>query len=699
MHCCRRPAAPRLWPPPPAALGLAAALSLAALVLPAGAPAQAWNSDGAFALVRRAILRRSGAAADTSLHDYKAQAHGFLFFLGAFGDGLADPPRLIKADQLELEVYWRAPSSSKQRVIGWRDRAELPTDIAYHRDHLGIIQNNFGPAIRLGEGDEVRDVPHPLSLAGPELYDYALGDTTTITFPQRELRVVALKVRPKRFDLPRIAGTVYVDAETADLVRLAFNFTPRAYLDPQLEDVSVVLDNALCEQRYWLPYRQEIEIRRRATWLDVPARGIIRGRWEIDNYAFNLGLAPSWFAGEEITFLPKAERDSFPWREPLSTAIQQVAAPVRENDLARVRAQVEEIAGRRALTGLKARRLGVRSVSDLLHANRVEGLAAGAGVVLRGGGERRELRGLASYGFGDHRVKGALTAVDRQGRGALEASVYREVRDVGDWRVIAPLLNSFSSQEFGRDYGDYYLADGGRVTYRHGVGVRSEWSATLRRESIGSLAVAAVPANGTFRANPALGGPGVDLVQLALERRSEGFAVRQDLHFETRLEGGRQDGGRTYLRLSAAAHVLVPAGGTGLLVRAQGGIGSARLPAHRAFPLGGRGTLLGDDFRHWGGARLALLHGEWRLPVRFLSLGLGPYARTPQTLIVAPYIAVGWADRPVAATPWVASPGARVTSGLALEWLGVFRFEVGLGMETHRLGLALDVTRDFWAIL
>src|SRR5204862_479840 len=86
--------------------------------------------------------------ADSSLHDYKAQAHGFLFFLGAFGQGLADPPRLVKADQLELEVYWRAPASSKQRVIGWRDQTQLPTDINYHRDHLGIIQNNFGAARR-----------------------------------------------------------------------------------------------------------------------------------------------------------------------------------------------------------------------------------------------------------------------------------------------------------------------------------------------------------------------------------------------------------------------------------------------------------------------------------------------------------------------------------------------------------------------
>src|SRR2546425_8137714 len=47
-----------------------------------------------------------------------------------------------------------------------------------------------------------------------------------------------------------IVGTLYLDAETADLVRMAFNFTPHSYLDAELEDVSIVLDNALWERRY-----------------------------------------------------------------------------------------------------------------------------------------------------------------------------------------------------------------------------------------------------------------------------------------------------------------------------------------------------------------------------------------------------------------------------------------------------------------
>lgn len=673
-------------------------LVVLALVVPVASAAQTWDSDSALALVARATARRSRAAADSSLQDYKAQAHGFLFFLGQFGEGLSEPPRLIKADQLELEVYWKAPAASKQRIVGWRDRAELPTDINYHRDHLGIIQNNFGPAIRLGEGDEVRDVPHPLSPGARILYDYALGDTLRIALPGREVRVIGLRVRPKDFGAPRIVGTLYLDAASADLVRLTFTFTPRAYLDPELEDVSIVLDNALWENRWWLPYRQEIEIRRRTTWFDLPARGIIRGRWQIDGYEVNLGLAASWFVGDEITAVPKAERDSFPWPQPLAVAVQDVAEPVRQGDLETVRTEVERIAGRRALTGLRRAGLGARGFSDVIHANRVEGLTPGAGVVWRGGGDRLELRAHAAYGLAARRATGTLLATGGSGRDAFDLRAYREVRDVADVPVIAPLLNSLSAQEFGDDYGDYFLADGGRLTWRRRLGARTEWSGSVGREWIASLPVRAAPASGTFRPNPPLGDGGVDLVQIGVRRRSEGLAVRRDMSFEVLLEGGRRDGGTRYTRLAAAGQLLLPVRGTRLLLRAQGGLAGVGLPAHRAFVLGGRGTLPGDAFRSWGGTRMLLGHVEWRVPVGIAALRVGG-ARVPTTLTLAPFAAAGWSDRPVAGTPWAATPETRVTVGAALEWLGLFRLEAGYGVQSRRARLAFDVTRDFWGIL
>src|SRR2546426_9102202 len=92
---------------------------------------------------------------------------------------------------------------------------------------------------------------------------------------------------------------------------------------------------------------------------------------------------------------------------------------------------------------------------------------------------------------------------------------------------------------------------------------------------------------------------------------------------------------------------------------------------------------------------MALAHLEWRVPVPFVSLRLGPYTRTPGQLTVAPYVAAGWADRPVPGTPWVATPGTRVTLGLGLEWLGVFRFEAGGGGGKPRAGFPRHRTAGF----
>ena len=674
-------------------------MALCILLLPTAARAQQWNSADARALADRAITRRVGAAADTSLHDYRAQAHGFLFFLGTFGEGLTEPPRLIKADQLELEVYWKAPGASKQRIVGWRDRAELPTDIVYHQDHLGIVQNGFGKTIRLGDGDEVQDVPHPLAAGGPLLYDYAVEDTLTLTLPDHQVRVVQLSFRPKEYRASRIVGTAYLDLSSGDLVRLAFNFTPAAYRDPSLEDVSVVLDNALYAGRWWLPRHQEIEIRRHAMMLDLPARGIIRGRWEVDNYQFNSGLTAAWFAGPEITVAPQSVRDSFPWRTTLDSAEGPVAEPIRKNDLAALRSEVARVAGRHALSSWRHNGLAVRSLSDLLRVNRVQGVVPGAGWVWRGEEGTLEGRLRASYGFADRRLDGALTVRFALGARRLAVEAYREVRDVADRPVVSPVMNSIASQEFGDDYGDYARVTGGRVALDGSLGGPATWRIGVARETPATLTVRAAPASGVYRPNPALGGPTVSLVTLALSRSGAGLAVRHDHAFDVSLEAGRSDANARYARLAAVGQLLLPLGGTRLLVRGEGDAATVDVPAYRTFVLGGRGTLLGDDFRAWGGRHVALLHVEWRIPAPFPSISLGAAARTPGSITLAPFIAAGWADAPVANTPWRATPGARVTTGLGLEWLGVFRLEVGYGAQSGHTHVAFDVTRDFWSVL
>jgi hypothetical protein len=351
---------------------------------------------------------------------------------------------------------------------------------------------------------------------------------------------------------------------------------------------------------------------------------------------------------------------------------------------------------------LNPRRLGVRRVSDLIHYNRVEGMTLGAGLVWRMGAGRLESRVLASYGFGDERAKGAVTVTDASG---LEAAGYREIRDVADAPVIAPVLNSISAQEFGRDYGDYYLAEGARLGLGRSMGPRAHWHVAAGHERVRSVARSAGAAAGTPRPNDSLGDARVSFVRLGVRRKSDGFAVHRDLYLDLTAEGGVVEGeggrgkGEGYARVAVAGHMLLPLGPTRLLVRAQAGAGSAALPRHRTFVLGGRGTLLGDEFRAWGGRRAALGHVEWRVPVRGLSIGLGPYARIPAAVTVAPFAAAGWADVPVAGTPWRGTPETRVTVGLGLECLGIVRIEGGVGLQSRRVRVSFDLMRDFWDIL
>jgi hypothetical protein len=660
--------------------------------------AQAWNSTETRALVQRAVERRLAVQADSSLTSYRARAHGFLFFLAQVGEGLSEPPRLVKADELDVEVYWQAPNRSKQVILGWRDGTFLPTDISYHRDHLGIVTNNFGSVIRIGEGDEVRDVVHPLSPLGLDKYDFALTDSAAIRTVQGDVTVYQIQVRPRSFDRPLVVGTLYLDVSAAELVRFRFSFTPSAYLDRQLEDISVVLENALFENRYWLPYRQEIEIRRRTTWLDFPARGIIRGRWEIDDYELNPDLPPWLFGGWAIGGLLRPARGDSVWGESLEKAIAGVAQPVNRQDMEALRAEVERIAASRALSGLPTTRAAAGSLSDLAHVNRVQGLTLGFGGVIGLAKTRMALRPWIAYGTADDRVTGSMTASWGSGATRVSLTASRRVSDLSDLPVIAPLMNSILAQEGGRDYGDYVLLHALEAGLHQKLGGRTSVSLALGVEESQSVATAAAPATGSYRPNPLLGSGTYRVGRIGLDRSGGGIGIERDLQGRLSLEAGEGPG--DYLRATADGRWSVGLGRTELVARAYLGIGTERLPPHRSFVLGGRGTLLGEPFRAYGGREVGLAHLEWRFEVPAPVIKLGSYASTGSRMTVAPFLDLGYTGRPLSGLPWDSTAGVRPVVGLALEWfMRLIRIEAGVGLRDGGFGITVDVNRDWWGLL
>ena len=665
------------------------------------AAAQQWNAPRALDLVARGAARRTEAQADSALTSYRTRARGFVFFLAQVGEeGLREPPRLVKGDQLEVEVYWRAPDRSKQVILGWRDGTFLPTDVNYHRDHLGIVTNDFGNVIRIGEGDEVRDVVHPLAPGAADVYDYAITDSLVIRSPGAEVTVRAVAVRPKDFSRPLVVGTLYMDAATGTLVRFHFSFTPAAYLDRQLEDITITLDNALHEGRWWLPYRQEVELRRRFSWLDFPARGIIRGRWEIGEYDLNTPIPDSVFRGPSIAGLRRPDNtDSTRWELPFDQAIAGVADPLDRQDMEELRAGIERIAGANLLSGLPGSRLAAGPVSDLVRVNRVQGLAVGIGGIVGVGRNRVQLHPTIGIGTSDGRVTGGLDVTVGEGATQLTASAGRRVRDFSELPVITPAINSFLAQEFGLDYGDYVLLDAAALGIRHRLGARTTIGLEAAVERTRSLDVEASPARGSYRANPPLGAGTYRIARLRLDQAGgNAIAEPNDLLGSIRLEGGT--GPTDYVRAVVEGRMLAALGGGQLLGRVHGGIGSDGMPAYRSFVLGGRGTLVGEPFRSFGGRRSALAHLEWRVEAPVPAIPLGSFASTGRRMTLAPFVSVGWADRTPDGMPWERSDGLRPVVGLAAEWfMRLIRVEAGVALRTGEIGVTVDINRDWWGAL
>ena len=696
---------------------------LLVLGLASVAPGQTvWNDSTTRALVELATRLRAAQLADTGLTDYRATAHGYLTFLAQVGQGFTEPPRIVKADELALEVYWRAPGLSKQRIVGRRDTLLLPTDIAYHRDHLGIVQNNFPNIIRLGEGDEVRDVPHPLSATGLSLYDFSIGDSLRISLPGRVVNVYEVRVRPKDDRQPRVIGAVYIDRDGGQVVRMALSFTRAALLDSQLEDVSIVLENRLVNGRFWLPSRQEVEIRRTGTWLDYPVRGIIRGRWEIGDYTINKGVPYSMFGGPEIVQAPLSEQQRHAWSTPrvLDSLPPDVRA-VTDEDVRRVQEEARALVRARALQRSRTVALSARGISDFVRFDRVEGLALGGGLTQRIGGGL-SVAGRARYGVDDQVVKWQARLEWQNGAGlSLRAFGLRDFRDLGDEQERSRAVNSIAAQEFASDYTDSYQLIGGGIAVEHAPVGAPLWRVEAAYEKPQQLAVNATPVAGNFLGVVDVPASDYFRVSLRRERPTSLSFFGTELRTAIELRALRSLNANetclgvgclpqfTTLRGSLVADIERPVGSQRLVLHTiAGAVGGQHdvIPAQELMYFGGPVSGAGYDF-HQFAARAGLSQRlEWRLPIPFFALPLGRFGKIPSTATLAPYAQViALAGAPVTISrsgipipPSIAGAYPALGAGL-LTFFDLVRFDVSRGLRNGRWLFAFDINPEFWSIL
>lgn len=588
------------------------ATSVRAQQSPAG-QAGGWDSQRVLELVDRARERRALPARDTALRNYTAHAEGFVYFYLDRQD--SEERTLIKTDQVALDLFWMAPDLTRQRIVGLRDESRLPNRMYYHLDHLTVVQNGFGDIIRMGDGDEVTDVPHPAAPGSDTIYQFRMADSLTLQLPAGEpIRVYELQVRPRRVDRPAMVGSIFVDRGTADIVRMTFTFTPVSYVDRRLDHISVSLDNGLWDGRYWLPNEQTLQIRRQLPELDFAASAIIQGRMRIGDYTFNDSIPLSTFVGPPVTAAPHAERESYDFERDIYDDLNEagLATPA---DLDDIRRQAAALLGTGRLSGLPRWRFGLTSVSSALRYNRAEGFALGAGLVYDPGPPWR-VDLAAGHAFAAGRPWASITArreTSATGEARLRLML-RDTRDLGIRPAVPGALNTLSAMFTGNDYLDPYFATGVRLAFRHSVGRGLTAGAELIAERHRSARLAETTAvfadSSIFRPVRRIDDGDLSAALFTLARpladaRANGWSAAVGTELGTYAS-------EWYLRptLDAAARRATSDHASKLLLSASAGVLLGEAPSQKRFLLGGVGSLPGYAFRSFAGSHFALAELE-----------------------------------------------------------------------------------------
>ena len=481
------------------------------------------------------------------------------------------------------------------------------------------------------------------------MYDYRLGDSLTIAFPGTEftVRVDEVQVRPKHLEEPGYVGSVFLDQASAAIVRMTFTFTPASYVDRYLDYIRISLDNSLWGRRWWLPYRQEAEIRREIPALDFLAGSVIRGRFEITDYEFNVELPDHLFFGSTVTAAPQAERERYAFGEPLIPEAE-ASELAQTPSLQEIRARALELTAGRYLSGLAPLRLHAPSASHVFRWNRGEGAFVGLGLAWRPSGDR-VVKAHGGWGFGADRPSAIVSIENANGRTGIRAA-WRELRDLGPLPSLSGVLNTFSALAGGGDWLDPWVSSGFSVFLAGTPGnVSTRVSLTWERHDPAHTVLDPDDAR-RFRPLPSVVEGWLGTIEL-----TRSHALRNVLAldlagqvgwFDPDGDAGAKVVGRTHGVLKwerAGAGVELDLG-----ARVDAGFAFGDVPPQQLYYLGGRGTLPGHPFRAQSGNGFWLARAEATFPLfdpwvaLRVSAAAGAVRDGPLLASAGPGLGLGW---------------------------------------------------------
>ena len=673
----------------------------------APAPAPGPFSDSIFDspatrdLVYRVI--RAGTTVPPELADYRADMASAVFLtLRADSSQSGETP--VTVDEVAGEVRW-SRAGMEQRVRGHRVRMLAPTPytIGTVLEAPWVIPHLYGNTIEVfslaatpGARPRVSTAVHPFSYRGIDLYRYAAGDTVRVRTSQGTVTLVPIEVTPRVLpDGPQraVAGTFHVDADRAAVARARFGFADRGGRIVVTETgVFFELENALVENRFWLPYRQRREIQVASPLFGGAAA--IRMVTLMSGYETNTGWTPAQAGGRLVWAVERGDTLFREWERTLGRDLDEL-------DIADFADLREAVRPPDPDAGPVQVALRYERADHFFRFNRVEGPYLGAAVrVQPRDRERRSwsLYGTAGYAFSEGAPRGELSAryhpvpsVADAPRWTLAATGYRRLRDTQAFRPALSWDLGFTLGALlgGYDVRDYYDAAGGelQLSRRSGrfttrLGARYERQDSVERNTGRFLFGEADDFPEVAPAEP--GNHAAVEGELLFARGGGAFSLGNSLVASLRGEAGFAD--FPVQRVTALVSARRSGRYVTVLARGDAGFVAGEAPPQFLFRFGGNEGLRGYERNEFGGSTALLGRG------RFL-LHLPPYGNRPllrSGLFVIPPLRAaivlsgdaGWSDVSDESLPSLERLGARTTDGWRTSYgLGLSIFEDAVSAE------------------
>jgi hypothetical protein len=251
-------------------------LSAVALQSPPPDTASPFATPAARQLVERAMARRRET--DAAVTDYRA-AIRYRLTIGVGRRVWSQVPATAVEEQV-ARIQWRQPNDLRIDVEGRRFRTRNSAlQVSSVWDRPWFVPRAADDSLRLFSNDfPATGALHPLARTAPGFYRYSLtGDLTVTPANGPALRLLRVQVTPRRAGPALIAGQLWIDSASAQVVRLTFRYVgtglwvraedgPRGpdsakarrlnALANRVVSIDADLEYGLQEGRFWMPYRQ-----------------------------------------------------------------------------------------------------------------------------------------------------------------------------------------------------------------------------------------------------------------------------------------------------------------------------------------------------------------------------------------------------------------------------------------------------------